>query len=146
MIKTTIFTHRPRVSLARFSFCWWLHSRLLITSQWPHNYVMITWSVISNSWDIDFIHGDIHGRSCKKICLLMLTYLYIWHHEIKLDGCTMTHLTGCKIHIQAPTILPTLYSTHVNWIWSLSKKVKLNLLITVYGYRNSGSCEKAPLL
>ena len=22
--------------------------------------------MISNSLDIDFIHGDIHGRSCKK--------------------------------------------------------------------------------
>ena len=30
----------------------------------------ITWIVISNSLDIDFIHGDIHGWSCKKIkCL-----------------------------------------------------------------------------
>ena len=24
------------------------------------------WTLISNSLDIDFIHGDIHGRSCKK--------------------------------------------------------------------------------
>ena len=22
--------------------------------------------MISNSLDIDFIHGDVHGRSCKK--------------------------------------------------------------------------------
>ena len=27
----------------------------------------ITCIVISNSLDIDFIYGDIHGRSCKKI-------------------------------------------------------------------------------
>ena len=27
---------------------------------------MITWIVISNSLDIDFIHGDIHGQLCKK--------------------------------------------------------------------------------
>ena len=26
----------------------------------------ITWKVISNSLDINFIYGDIHGRSCKK--------------------------------------------------------------------------------
>ena len=65
-IKTTIFTHRPRVSLARFSFCWWRHNQLLMTSQWPDNCDMITWIMISNSLDIDFIHGDIHGRSCKK--------------------------------------------------------------------------------
>ena len=65
-IKTTSFTHRPRVSLARFSFCWWRHNRLLMTSQWPDNCDAITWIVLSNSLDIDFIHGDIHGRSCKK--------------------------------------------------------------------------------
>ena len=27
------------------------------------------WQVISNSLDIDFIHGDIHGRSCKKLLI-----------------------------------------------------------------------------
>ena len=37
-----------------------------MTSQWPDNCDAITWIVISNSLDIDFIHGDIHGRSCKK--------------------------------------------------------------------------------
>ena len=44
--------HRPRVSLARFSSCWWHHNRLLMTSQWPDNYDAITWRVISNSLDI----------------------------------------------------------------------------------------------
>ena len=33
---------------------------------WPDNCDAITWIVIFNSLDIDFIHGDIHGRSCKK--------------------------------------------------------------------------------
>ena len=64
--NTTSFTYRPRVSLARFLFCWWRHNRLLMTSQWPDNCDVITWIVISNLLDIDFIHGDIHGRSCKK--------------------------------------------------------------------------------
>ena len=66
--KTTIFLYRPRVSLARFTFCWWRHNRLLMMSQWPDNsnYDAITWMVISNSLDIDFIHDDIHDRSCKK--------------------------------------------------------------------------------
>ena len=107
-MKTTIFTHRPCVSLAdswkaeisffglncclfrvfitalfvpipavsdfwraihlhvctRFTFCWWLHNRLLMTSQWPVNCDASMWQVISNLLDIDFIHGDIHGRSC----------------------------------------------------------------------------------
>ena len=64
---TTIFTHRPRVSLTQFSFCWWHHNRLLMTSQWPDNCDAITWIVISNSLDIDFIHWNIHSRSCKKV-------------------------------------------------------------------------------
>ena len=63
--KSTIFTHRPRVSLAEFAFCWWRHNGLLITLQLPDNGDAITWVVISNSLDIDFIYGDIHGRSCK---------------------------------------------------------------------------------
>ena len=54
------------VSLPRFSFCWWRHNRLLMMSQWPDNCDTITWIVISNLVDIDFIHGNIHGQSCKK--------------------------------------------------------------------------------
>ena len=64
--KTTSFTHRPRVSLARFSFCCWRHNRLLMTSQWPGNCDEITWIMLSNSLDIDYIHGDTHDQSCKK--------------------------------------------------------------------------------
>ena len=48
------FTHRPRVSLGRFSFCWWRHNRLLITLQWPDNCDAITCMIISNWLDIDF--------------------------------------------------------------------------------------------
>ena len=33
MIKTTIFTHPPHVSLAQSSFCWWRHNQLLMMSQ-----------------------------------------------------------------------------------------------------------------
>ena len=36
-----------------------------MTSQWPGNCDTNTWQVIFNSLDIDFIHGDFHGRSCK---------------------------------------------------------------------------------
>ena len=83
-IKTTIFTHRPRVSLARLSFCWWRHNRLPMTSQWPDNCDAITWIVISNSLDIDFIHGDIHDRSCKKIahvlCCISISSNH-WHNR-----------------------------------------------------------------
>ena len=36
------------------------------TSQWPHNCDVIVWIVISNSLDIDYIHGNIHVWLCKK--------------------------------------------------------------------------------
>ena len=65
-LKTRIFTHHSRVSLARFTFCWWCHNLSVMMPQWPDNCDANTWQVISNSLDIDFIHGDIHGRSCKK--------------------------------------------------------------------------------
>ena len=50
--KTTSFTHRPRVSHARFSFCWWRHNRLLMAPKCPDNCDAITLIVISNSLDI----------------------------------------------------------------------------------------------
>ena len=65
-LKTRIFACHPCVSLARFKFCWWRHNRLAMTSQWPDNCDANTWQVISNSLGIDFIHGDIHGRSCEN--------------------------------------------------------------------------------
>ena len=61
--KTTIFTHRPRVSLARFTFCLWRHNRLPMMSQWPGNCDASTRNVAS--LDIDFIQGYIHRRWCK---------------------------------------------------------------------------------
>ena len=64
-------TNQPRVSLAQFALCWWRrHNRSLMTSQWQDNRDAITWIGISNSLDIVFIHGDIHGRSFKKPCHL----------------------------------------------------------------------------
>ena len=41
-------------------------------SQWPDHCDEITWEVISNSLDIDFIHGDIHGQSRKNKDLYMM--------------------------------------------------------------------------
>ena len=44
---------------------------LLITSQSITGDVtdqkFVTWIMISYSLDIDFIHGNIHDRSCKKV-------------------------------------------------------------------------------
>ena len=67
-----------RASLARFSFCWWRHNRLLMTSQWPDNCDAITWIVISYLLDIDFIHGEIHDRSCKKTIYPYITGSIPW--------------------------------------------------------------------
>ena len=83
-----IFTHRPHVSFARFSFCWWRHNKLPMTTQWPDNWDAITWIGISNSLDNDFMQGDIHGRSCKNIdkCIIILLYQ-------QGDPCTNSKLT-----------------------------------------------------
>ena len=60
-----LYTSSPCLTHSGF-VCWWRHDWLLMTSQWPNNCDAITWIMISNSLDIDFIHGDIHGRPCKK--------------------------------------------------------------------------------
>ena len=64
--KMAIFPHRPHVSLAHFTVCCWCHKQLLMATQWPDNCDVSTWQVISNSIDIDFSHGNIHGQSWKK--------------------------------------------------------------------------------
>ena len=56
---------------------------LLMTSQSIADGVTMTWQLwrdhmISNSLDIDFIHGDIHGRSYKKHTFISLSDL---HHS-----------------------------------------------------------------
>ena len=80
--KTTIFTHRPRISFARFTFYWWHHNRLLMTSQWPDSYDASTWHMISNSIDIGFIYANIHDQSRKRLtffpeCPIQGKYLFV---------------------------------------------------------------------
>ena len=89
--KTTIFTHRLRISLARLTFCWWRHNRLLMKSQWLENCDSITWKVISNSLDIDFIYGDIHGRSCQN------TLLAHAHARRTIEKVTVDIPAHCKL-------------------------------------------------
>ena len=68
-LKMVNFTHHPLVSLARFTFCWWHHNRLLMMSQWPDNCDASTRKVISNSLDITFIHhGFTASRASKDYC------------------------------------------------------------------------------
>ena len=61
----------------------WLKVSLATISrnhEWPDNCCDAnTWQVISSSLDIDFIHGDIRGRSCKKyICIYIYIHIYIY--------------------------------------------------------------------
>ena len=93
MIKTTIFTHCPLVSLTQFSLCWWRHNRLLMISQLPDICDVIMWIVISNSLDIDFIHGEIQGRSCKKIHIFQcLVRYFMWNINSSLWNSTQNIL------------------------------------------------------
>ena len=58
-------------------------------SQWPDNCEANTWQVISNSLDIDFIHGDIYGRPRKKYhCILCKLLWKHWTHKM---------LVWCKV-------------------------------------------------
>ena len=59
--KMTIFAHQPHVSVVQFTFCWWRHYKLLMTSQCEDNCDSSMWKVILNSLDIGFIDNDIPG-------------------------------------------------------------------------------------
>ena len=65
-IKTMIFTHWPRVSLARFTFCWWRHNWLPMTSQWPDQCGAITWIMhnVIGQYNSYFFH--------EKLCCTVL--------------------------------------------------------------------------
>ena len=58
-----------RISLAQFSFWWWRHNRLLMTSQWPDKCDAITWIVISNSIDILFTAIFTAGRLGRNVSM-----------------------------------------------------------------------------
>ena len=49
-----------------------------MTPQRRDNIDAIVWIMISNSLDIDFIHGHIHGRSCKKLQCHKARYAMLW--------------------------------------------------------------------
>ena len=80
-----LYTSPP--CLTQFSFCWWRHNQLLMMSQWPDNCEAITWIMISNSLDIDFIRDDIHGRSRTNFFLL--------HQSVVNSRNTLTHSFQC---------------------------------------------------
>ena len=99
-LKTRIFTHHPRVSLVRFTLCWWRHNRLAMTSQWPDHCDANTWQVISNSLDIDIILGDIYGRSCKNC----------WYHTSMINHQSRWTHTDAVVSNQ-----------HRMWMWIVAR-------------------------
>ena len=107
----TIFTHRTRVPLVRFSFCWWRHNRLLMTSQWPDNCDAITWTVISNLLDIDFIHGVINSQSCKKLAYGSLR-----------GWLLVTEIAGEYVPLPMPSLIMT-YSNPDDLIYSIFRSL-----------------------
>ena len=94
MLRIRIFTHYPvSHSLALCSaddvtIDWrWRHA------QWSDNCDANTWQVISNSLDIDFIHGDIDCQSCKKLWILHSCVCV--RSEI---GALVHHTAGISFH------------------------------------------------
>ena len=110
--KTTSCTHRSCVSLARFSFCWWSHNRLLMRSQWPDDCDAIAWIMISNSLDIDYIHGDIHGqcKNVKHLCVYFMTYtvqiIDYWHLGQRQFSTKHIVAKTAEEHLNIRTIFP----------------------------------------
>ena len=58
--------------------------------------------MISNSLDIYFIQGDVHGRSCKKVIKLIIPYAFVleitWFMILYKKGFQLTHW-GRATHI-----------------------------------------------
>ena len=125
-----------------------------MTSQWPDNCEANTWQVISNSLEIDFIHGDIHGRSCKKLHEPMLIYhqprnklqwnfiqiqytdIFIQEHTFRNVVCkVMAICSGFKVLTHLVTEITNVFSWKniivfwFNFQWSLFLKVNWRELI-----------------
>ena len=117
-IKTTIFTHCPCVSLTRFLFCWWHHNQLLMTSQWPDNYDMVMWIVISISHIL--------------VCLTSERYaewqIQCWDGSNAVNKSTQ--LTLWTVYSRCSTRIPFVCSLvqsmlmHTNVSWQLRAPVK----------------------
>ena len=80
-----------------------------MTSQWPDNCDANTWQVISNSLDIDFIHGDIHDPSCKNV-------------RNKTTNPTSNHRQNCFIDVKILCIIGT--HVHSRSSFRITKEMK----------------------
>ena len=85
-----------------------------MASQWPENCDAIIWIMISNSLDIDFIHGDIHGRSCKKSKSIIMRVLKLFIHTLSSTLQPLTHW-GRVAHICVGNL--AIIGSDNDWAW-----------------------------
>ena len=130
-----------------------------MTSQWPDNCDAITWIVISNSLDIDFIHGDIHAAGRVRKCtyaslgkwvlfLEMHIYIYIyacllllisvlWHRQALFEskGDKLSSSAECRIrtHQGLRHQIANILNAHWQTDWALEDPAK-NLNSTARPY------------
>ena len=79
--------------------------------------------MISNSLDIDFIHGDIHGRSCKKS--------RFWTHETFRYVAPTSKLAGCLLLIGwgKGRVITILQCTIDGRTWEICCNINCNISI-----------------
>ena len=155
-MKTTVLTYRHHFSLALITFGKWRHSRLLITSQLPDNCDASTEKVISNSIDINFTRGNVHGRPWKKekcfpFVLLLVTIIVVgasyekkkWY-RISNKRCKSLHdnlngtLWHAKVFISCGGNLPSIMGELDVDVNSLPSNV-VSFIINCYGGKASGT-------
>ena len=90
--------------LVLFTLCSWCHNRWLVMSQLPDNCDATNasiWKVISNSLDIDFIHGYIDGWSCKKKGLFIMCSMRPPQNNGKLMSSYLNFTSDTSMHQEA---------------------------------------------
>ena len=103
-----------------------------MTSLWPDSCEAVTWIMISNSADLNFIDGDIHGRACgtkllikyqtelvalivsaiwsaidkpNEICISLPDNGWVWKsHPTLYNGCNYLSILGLKLMKGAPRL------------------------------------------
>ena len=128
-MKTATLIHHLRFPLPLLMFGWWRHDRLLMASQLPDDCGATTWQVISNSLDIDFIHGDIHGQSCKKIrfptqMAMYTEYPVVFNLNIPLKKHTSSRWFMTPQRLCDVTVMYTEAGLHCNYFLTILKKIE----------------------
>ena len=90
------------------------------------------WKVISNSLNIDFIYGDIHGRSCKYVFVpnndgKMQILIFAWQtfrDVLYIKCCTMTMFKYADFFAYTRTFVPSVKG------FSYKNSIKLYSLVS----------------